>query len=967
MKINRQTARQYSVENGSNFEILRSRFENIPIEGGNDAELINNKVIGVCGMKFDAPIVIQLVNDYDINLYLQGFKYCDNLFVAGKKINHFTNACENMLPEEISDKINHYIEAVQNRPGTLNNKGEHIFDITSSPISPHFAVNLLLGNRIGYEYPLQTTPKAVVDWLGRGSFRSHSAMQVTAARWDMRPEENGFPANRQFYIIENGKQIFYSANVNDNIESGYCVHSQNHTVITYKTKCGLIIKRIIFLLMQQDGLPQAIESQRIIIENTKKETRKLKIIYTGMFGTPADQALVNDVVYSTVIMESEAVKNGKNLAAFSSNYYPSYFKEDKRFVTLYGDGGYFTEFCADYTSFVGAGTINYPQNVSVLPCRHSRKGPGFFALGKKFTAAPSEKVILDTYTGAVTAKKNIDKAFDKQIKNLFAQIEQPEFWDKAFDENIKSYQKFASYLQIKTNNTDFDAYVNNNLPFQILYQTFVSRSFAQTQKGFREIGFREIQDIYPSMYYMAAMNNTSLIKQLITEWANNVYEFGYTNHNFYWKGKEAGICSDDGLWLAPAVYRYISLTGDTEFLSQECKIAGSKKTRTIYQTLQSIIRYSGEISVGIHGFPLLDRSDWNDCLKLDDNWIDGPQKERKYRAQLKAKGQNFGEPFENNLCESVMNLFLLIIAVDYTRELSQKIADKDYSEHLEKLNQRLRSGAHKFAWKGDFFARVMINRYADGKYTYLGAKGDGLSSDENINGTYFLNSFSWSILSKTATEEQISAMLVPLKKHLLTEAGLKLNTPADLERLATGTASGHYFPGDRENGGVFKHATMMAASALLRAAKTVKNRSLAKELTEICEFMLNRVLPFKTLLNPFVLKGNPRFCTQYNNSETNENIGPMVSGTASWLTLTLFEIFGINLTFRGIELNPLLLPSISNAQITLKIRDSIYNINIKKSEDDSQHNPKIKMDGAVIKDAITVDDSKGKHNIDITV
>ena len=96
--------------------------------------------------------------------------------------------------------------------------------------------------------------------------------------------------------------------------------------------------------------------------------------------------------------------------------------------------------------------------------------------------------------------------------------------------------------------------------------------------------------------------------------------------------------------------------------------------------------------------------------------------------------------------------------------------------------------------------------------------------------------------------------------------------------------------------------------------------------------MLERVLPYKTLKNPFVLKGNPRFCTQYNNSQTNENIGPMVSGTASWLTLTLFEMFGLNVTTEGIELNPLLLKSMDKANVKLKIRGCVYDIDIIKSK-----------------------------------
>lgn len=100
------------------------------------------------------------------------------------------------------------MENVDRWAGTLNDRGEHTIDLRTPSPGPHFYVNLLMGNRIGYDYALQTTPKSVVDRFGRGSFRSHADTQVLATRWDMRAEENGFPANRQFYIVEDFKKYF---------------------------------------------------------------------------------------------------------------------------------------------------------------------------------------------------------------------------------------------------------------------------------------------------------------------------------------------------------------------------------------------------------------------------------------------------------------------------------------------------------------------------------------------------------------------------------------------------------------------------------------------------------------------------------------------------------------------------------------------------------------------------------------
>ncbi|MCQ2771132.1 MAG: glycosyl transferase, partial [Clostridia bacterium] len=470
-----------------------------------------------------------------------------------------------------------------------------------------------------------------------------------------------------------------------------------------------------------------------------------------------------------------------------------------------------------------------------------------------------------------------------------------------------------------------DSYVNNNLPFQVLYQSFVSRSFAWTQKAYREIGFREIQDMYASIYYMCAMDKPSLAKEMLSKWISNVHQMGYANHNFYESGKEPGMCSDDGLWLIQAIYRYVSLTKDYGFLNEVFPMADGGE-RKLIDTLNAVVQYSGKISVGEHGFPLMDKADWNDTMKLDDDWINGEEKLKRYKAQLETKKQEYGVKFESNYSESVMNAFLLKIALDELVELSALVNyDNTYSADSENLAKRLK----KYAWKNDFYARAMIG--PDHKdFEYLGAKGDGLSADENIDGTYFLNSFSWSILSNVATESQIKTMLRKVREYLWTPAGMKLCTPAALEKLANGTAAGHYYPGDRENGGVFKHAAMMAVTAMFKAAKYVKSDKLAKELTEFAFEMIDKTIPYKTLENPYILKGNPRFCTQYNNAQTGENCGPMLSGTASWLSLAVFEILGIDYSSNGITINPIIKSKATEMNYSVKCNDTVYNVNITK-------------------------------------
>ncbi|WP_139905331.1 GH36-type glycosyl hydrolase domain-containing protein [Clostridium thermarum] len=942
------------------------------------------KVVGVACLPIKIPVTLALFKDAEIAKLLDTalkdcqylmIKLTDNLDNVSLLMSNNNIETQKLVPMEISHKINSIVQKITYGVGFINEEGEHEIDLLAPAPGPHFYTNLLLGNRVGYPHPLQTTPKSVVDKLGRGSFRSHAATQVLATRWDMLQEENGFPANRQFYIVEDGKQIFYSANVTDsNIERGKCIHSQNHTRIIYNTKCGLQIERLIFLLNQEENIPIAVEAQQIKITNTTDRIRNIKVVYTGMFGSAAPGALMEDVLYSNVIMQAKVLTDDEGrLMAISSDYYPKYTHGDYRFHTMiaHSERGAVlpTEFCTSYSEFVGNGSLERPEGLFKLSNKLCRKGPGFFAASIDITIQPLSQMTIDNFTGLVSNKTNDNfnaDTFKIEIQNLINKYSDGREIMKAFNKNNGFINKYRSYLQVSSGDREFDTYVNKNLPFQVLYQTFVSRSFDQTQKGYREIGFREIQDIYASMYYFIGMGEKELVKNLIKEWAEKVFEFGYAYHNFFWVGKEPGKWSDDGLWLIQAVYRYINITGDIAFLDEQCEIGGSNpvKTRSLYETMKAILRYSGEISIGKHGLPLLDFADWNDCLKLDNNFINGVEKERLYKEQIARTGRT-GEPFESDYSESVMNGFLLKLAIDEMINLSKDREDDEYYAKLEKLSKRLYDNLQQYAWKEDFFARVLFNRYKDGEFTYLGAKGDKLSADPNKEGVYFLNSFNWSVIADCAREDQIETMLNSIEKHLKTPYGIKLISPADLEKVATGTATGEYFPGDRENGGIFKHATMMATSAMFKAAKKVKNAELAKRLSNTAYWMINLVLPYNTMKHPFETCGNPRFCTQYNNSDTGENIGPTLSGTSTWLTLSLFDAFGVEYTAGGIEIDPILMEEQTSINLLINTGKARYNINIKKPKGfyrihDSEYS--IEVDGMKVASNIIENFEDGKEH-----
>ncbi len=903
------------------------------LHGYTDSEYLTcdtKYVLGATGLPYYMPVCLYGLNDPVISDYLFENKGTSHLFDFEGGLKHYTESGEVEVPTEVATALKAIFERLDASKGYIDDEGAHVIDLKNVPVGPHFDVNLLLGNRVGFENPLLTTPKSALDSFGRGSFRGKAENQVLATRYVWRMEENGEPVNRQFYLYENGKQIFYSANVEENVKTAVCRHLQNRTVIEYETECGLKITRTIFIVPHEHDMPEAVEAQRVEIENLTDADRDIRIVFTGMLSVFGPDGIFGDIVYANIVHESAVVTNEDRPVCVSPRLHPKYGRYCRRFATVLANGDYFDEYCVNYREFMGSGDINHPENGARLSNRQNRKDAAFFALAKTLTIKAGEKGIADSYAGICSHDDDVTEKFLRQSHNFIEKYRDPAALSAAYKSVVDFVENYSSYITYNSEDKILSSYISKNLPFQVLYQSFVTRAFAWTNKGGRKVGFREIQDMYASMYYMTAMGNSGLARDMISQWACNVFEDGYAYHNFYWGGDGIGVGSDDQLWLMQAVYRYVMLTGDIDFVNEMLPIAGTDgKKRSVFDTMMAAVTYSGCISVGDHGLPLLDHLDWNDCLKLDYDSISAPDKMELYRKQLSERGQEWGVRFESHYCESVMNAFLLKIAYDDMAALADLSGREKEAVWLREKCENLCSDIQKHAWKGDFFARCLINNPEKG-YTYLGAGGDGLSLEPAFPGSYWLNSFSWALLAGCATEKQMRIMLDSVNKYLKTPAGLTLTSPCDLDKVSETTAMDHYFHGDRENGAVFKHATMMATAAMFKACKTVKDEKLAAEFAECAFWMLDLVLPYQTMKTPYVTKGNPRFCTQYNNSETGENIGPMLSGTASWLSLTVYEFLGIDHVDGGIELKPVLPFDTKKANYVVRVDGTEFDITVKK-------------------------------------
>ena len=154
-----------------------------------------------------------------------------------------------------------------------------------------------------------------------------------------------------------------------------------------------------------------------------------------------------------------------------------------------------------------------------------------------------------------------------------------------------------------------------------------------------------------------------------------------------------------------------------------------------------------------------------------------------YKEQIAAKGKAYGEvPFESEFSESTMNGFLLKVAIDAAKGMFEKTGDEAYAAELGELSEAVKKTMRENAWKNDFFARVLFNRKNKPELEYLGAAGDKLQV-EDAPGTYFLNAFSWSVLSGCADEQQISTMLDSMDKYIKSPYGFRLCSTVDYPKM----------------------------------------------------------------------------------------------------------------------------------------------------------------------------------------
>ena len=302
---------------------------------------------------------------------------------------------------------------------------------------------------------------------------------------------------------------------------------------------------------------------------------------------------------------------------------------------------------------------------------------------------------------------------------------------------------------------------------------------------------------------------------------------------------DKGLCllnhSDGSMWLILAMVEIIDNCGDMSIYDNKEKYIDSDNAETVYEHLVKAARYMCGMK-GEHGL----------CLMLDGDWTDpanGPGRMGKGESTWLTEASAY--------------------AIDSLTKVASLRGDIDIENELKKLSSELKAAVNEHCF---------IDGYYVAGFDDLG-KPYGTATDEE--GSIFINSQVWAIISKIAQDEKLAGAVAAIDK-LNTPFGPRVLYPAFTKWNDTWGRISVKQAGTTENGAVYSHAAMFKAYSdcvrgdMNAAYKTIKS-----------------ILPTNPLNPPEKNEQLPLFIPNYYFAlEGSENMGKSSchygTGTAAW-------------------------------------------------------------------------------------
>lgn len=472
-------------------------------------------------------------------------------------------------------------------------------------------------------------------------------------------------------------------------------------------------------------------------------------------------------------------------------------------------------------------------------------------------------------------------------------------FEQRLTENDTTWRGFLETLQVETPDPAFDAMVNHWLPYQSLACRIRARSaFYQASGAF---GFRDqLQDTLSLL-----LHDPNLAREQILNAARRQFPEGDVQH--WWLPRTgAGVrtmISDDVVWLAYAVHRYVKVTGDNSLLDEQVPFSEgeplkpgqhdsfftpevSKTTTSIYEHCVRALNLAIERSAE-SGMPLILGGDWNDGMN---------------RVGEGGKGDSVW-----------LGWFLLKTLGNFAR-VARTQKDAKHAKAWEKHAAQLKQALESSAWDGEWYRR---GSFDDG--SLLGSHDSDECRIDSI-------AQSWSVLSGEGDPVRSRTAMESAARHLVDPETqiVKLFTPPFSETPREPGYIKSYPPGVRENGGQYTHAATWFVIALAEMGRYDEAYRTFSMLNPV-NHALDEKAAERYRTEPYVVAADV-----YSSPDKAGRGGwTWYTGSAGWLYRAGVEgILGIRREGNRLTIVPALPSHWEGYSATLRLSDAVYKIKV---------------------------------------
>lgn len=602
-----------------------------------------------------------------------------------------------------------------------------------------------------------------------------------------------------------------------------------------------------------------------------------------------------------------------------------------------GEGGTYTHPRAVYEYFPGVPPFTYEAG---------REAMGAFRF-PEITLQPGEKAEYILLLGVEDS--------DSAVSDIFEKYNTPDKVRAAFEET-RSWWRRKVNVSFHTDSGSFDSFMK-----WVSFQPFLRRLFGCSFLPHHDYGRggRGWRDLWQDCLSLLLMEPSNVGQMIIKNYGGvridgtNATIIGDGDGNFIAdRNGIARVWMDHALWPLMTTRLYIDQTGDVEILNRQApyfKDAQSSRGTGIdsawdpsqgsQQKTEKGSVYSGSIlehlliqhltafyEVGDHNIYRLRGADWNDALDMaSENGESvaftcayaGNMKDLAYLIRLldRRSSSHKAELMEElsillnddpQICESICAKEALLNT--YTQSCSHHISGRTFLADLSELADNLEQKAEwltKHLQEQEWIDGGKEEGWFNSYYDNHGRAVEGYFP-EGVR--MMLTGQVFAIMGNVASEEQIRRIVRSADHYLYRKeiGGYRLNTDFRELKFDMGRMFGFAY-GEKENGAVFSHMTVMFANALYR-------RGFAKEGWKALKTLAQTALDFDTSR---IYPGIP----EYFRSD-GRGMYHYLTGAASWFMMTMItQVFGVRGEAGDLILDPKLLAEQfdDNGRASLKV------------------------------------------------